>query len=52
VIILTSDGKAANVQVKYRGNVTVWRNTSHPIALPAEPAGASPVPAEPNGYLV
>jgi alpha-D-xyloside xylohydrolase len=51
-IILTSDGQPANVRVKYRGVIIAWRNTSKPISIAAEPAGASPITAEPQGRLV
>ena len=49
-IIVTSDGNAADVRVKFRGTVTAWHNTNRLLSLQAEPAGVSPITAEARSY--
>jgi alpha-D-xyloside xylohydrolase len=43
VILLTSDGQATKVDVRFRGSTIEWPETSKPLSLLTEPTGSSPV---------
>jgi len=48
-IVVASDGRASRVRVRYRNEITDWRDISTPLSIPTEPAGSSPLEAIVNG---